>query len=866
MGQKERDGITIDNTVYMMDGKGKGFPISLRFVQWLFLLIGSYGGVFLFVETFSLSVDRSVIRLVIFLISIVIYFFMLYPYYDWTKIALVAFIYLFLMKRWLKALQNGFYILENAIIENASEYYQFSATYYKASYRSAREDMTLLIIMIVIPMIILLSYSLIRCKWINVTALVLLLPVAASFAFGITPPELYIIAYITTMLFLSRSYGLGRSSSYKEQRFMIHRNNSRSALVLALIVLMLFSMMKLIVTERRYDETNKIEEVKYQLQDYIMNFSIEDVSDRFKGMNIFPAKGNLGSGGINSGKLGSVDAVRFNNSEQLILRVPADSIREGIYLKGYVGAVYTGDRWEGHTKSMKNRYTKLLQELEENYQPVNGAVSLIQDITEMKKLNRLSSSYIMPENDNDYSLKKGDIEIKYVDANKKYIYAPYLTDFENESTIKYEYDLYAAPNEKLEEYEFIYYFGLDMKKIPLGSTNIDTFGESERLYRKFVYDAYTQMPKTGLDRIKEDFDRDDIGERVDTTEKAVAYVKDYLESNTSYTLSPGRLPKNKDFVEYFIYESKVGYCSHYASAGVMMLRALGYPARYVEGYAVDSSDIDYQKRFGRRKVESYTNNNITRGLYDYIEVSVKDDAAHAWAEVYIDGVGWFPVEFTSSVGLDGTGEVLRDMSGISDDITRDESETPTPTPKPTSKPTMTPIPKEEAEKSELPKVTEGPIRKEENGKVIPNEMTTEKAILRIIVIVIAVVILLITVFIIVRLMHRRNLGAYMDNRSKRAILIYRELERFLRALKVLPKWNSCLEDQLDLASENCPYIDKQELDSIMDAVKKARFGREVISQSELQRIESFYDKLYKQSSSELPSWKRRHYKIYITNL
>ena len=70
--------------------------------------------------------------------------------------------------------------------------------------------------------------------------------------------------------------------------------------------------------------------------------------------------------------------------------------------------------------------------------------------------------------------------------------------------------------------------------------------------------------------------------------KRINYVKSYLERHTDYSLSPGKLPRGKDFIEYFLYENKRGYCAHYASAATMIFRAMGIPARYVEGYAVGS--------------------------------------------------------------------------------------------------------------------------------------------------------------------------------------------------------------------------------------------------------------------------------------
>lgn len=96
---------------------------------------------------------------------------------------------------------------------------------------------------------------------------------------------------------------------------------------------------------------------------------------------------------------------------------------------------------------------------------------------------------------------------------------------------------------------------------------------------------------------------------------ACTKISEYLTRNQTYTTHPGDVPAGKDFVDYFLFENKRGYCVYYATAMVVLARASGYPARYVEGYRVDNYDAG-------------------RGLV------VTGQNAHAWAEVYLDGVGW----------------------------------------------------------------------------------------------------------------------------------------------------------------------------------------------------------------------------------
>lgn len=110
-------------------------------------------------------------------------------------------------------------------------------------------------------------------------------------------------------------------------------------------------------------------------------------------------------------------------------------------------------------------------------------------------------------------------------------------------------------------------------------------------------------------------------------------VAQELRGCASYNIDPGSLPAGVDPVEYFLGENRQGYCMHFATAGVLILRRLGVPARYVSGYVV-------------------TPGQFSRSSGGYM-ASVRDDAAHAWAEIWLEQVGWVPVEMTPGYGEAG---------------------------------------------------------------------------------------------------------------------------------------------------------------------------------------------------------------------
>lgn len=101
----------------------------------------------------------------------------------------------------------------------------------------------------------------------------------------------------------------------------------------------------------------------------------------------------------------------------------------------------------------------------------------------------------------------------------------------------------------------------------------------------------------------------------------------------SYTLEPGVY--GRDSADEFWFDRKAGFCEHIASSFVILMRALGQPARIVTGY-----------QGGER--------NALDGFW-----TVRQSDAHAWAEVWLSGRGWVRVDPTAAVAPARTGSLLR---------------------------------------------------------------------------------------------------------------------------------------------------------------------------------------------------------------
>ena len=100
----------------------------------------------------------------------------------------------------------------------------------------------------------------------------------------------------------------------------------------------------------------------------------------------------------------------------------------------------------------------------------------------------------------------------------------------------------------------------------------------------------------------------------------------FREQSFFYTLNPPRLGAHA--MDDFLFGSRRGFCEHYASAFVTLMRAAGLPARVVTGYQ----------------------GGAPNPLGDYWIVRQSD--AHAWSEVWLDGRGWVRVDPTAAVSPD----------------------------------------------------------------------------------------------------------------------------------------------------------------------------------------------------------------------
>lgn len=445
------------------------------------------------------------------------------------------------------------------------------------------------------------------------------------------------------------------------------------ALVVASVMLVsVFSIIGLRVTH--YKRSEKLNQKRKDITDAFDNFSFDNLGESLA--NISNAFGfNLD---FENHKLGTNDHISYRNVTDLTIKLEKP-IKGALYLKDYVGSVYRDNEWfefppstyEDEVFKDFEDYKIYPQDFPEVFEKIiydNYKDNNIWIVNSERKKKHIYAPY--------GTINTGSVQ----NLDLKYYFDLTVTPKEHkqgQSSYKFRHvntedvlnelkaytsgsdSRYRATIEKsvIQDYEwkdilFKYYkekypseddgyISLDSKIPYLPSVNdeyISKFTLTELIqknYQDFVYKNYLSVPETdAMMEIREKY-ASVLNTPHDNSVSGVAMMLDLIRETIArdceYSLQPGKTPSNRDFVNYFLLENKKGYCTSFASAGVILARMAGIPARYATGYIVVESDI----------------NSGNRNDAGSVTVDVKDNRSHAWAEIYIDEFGWIPYEFTA---------------------------------------------------------------------------------------------------------------------------------------------------------------------------------------------------------------------------
>ena len=278
-----------------------------------------------------------------------------------------------------------------------------------------------------------------------------------------------------------------------------------------------------------------------------------------------------------------------------------------LYLKGFIGEVYNGMGWEEIENKDLAEYAKDFYILHQNGFFGQSAVSSALETTGKQEYSAMS--------------------ITNLSACSKRAYLPYAVS--NAGFNNFEIGD-ANTNSFGKGYEIGYISGglsewykaqVELSEKQGAVTATDEHLANEQLYREFVkanYLGITEEAYAAIDSIFADSEAETATEIISEIllylEKGVTYDEDFSSNGGT------------DFAAFFLEKSARGYSVHYATAATLMLRYFGIPARYAEGYFLPAKEAaEYESG------ES---------------IILTENHAHAWAEYYLEGVGWIPFEVT----------------------------------------------------------------------------------------------------------------------------------------------------------------------------------------------------------------------------
>lgn len=882
--RKKALSVSFEDSINITSMKESGNHWIFACYQMILVFLGVCGSIMAFVSGLELSVHKGVLGIVM-LLSVLYYFFIFrYRKYSICTIPLTLFLFIFTVHRQWELFLNGFYYLENEIVDAVYHYFKVNLGHFIT--RGEKTVCLTFLFIIIIQVITFLFTIAIQGGILKLLCfLVLGIAVGVPLFLGKIPSFLgFLFCVVTILLLLSldRTVPFWVGSKKREQEEMETFYWQKIWMKTGLYTVGIFALLSILVlgigSDKRYQGLyEKQKKYAVSIEHTIREFSMKDFWEglKIKVEDVFFADRELlfnidkssNSGGLSGGKLGSGN-VRFTNETALKLTIPKDS--SSLYLKGYVGVNYTGESWEGMTGTQLSLYEKTMEELGRRQMPAQQQLNTILFFF-------LNHSIKLDPSVSAVELKQREMIIDYVNANRNFLYLPYITKSDTLEMAKPTEDSYYTPLRRKSSYHVNYYdikpeFLLDLwqngeyiSKEATADAFLDYY-KFEQSYKNYVYEIYAKEPK-GLQRLQElayDMKRleDDSQRGYNENEyilKQVKQIQNYLQWQTRYSLNPGEKPDNKDFAEYFLFDNRKGYCAHYATSAVLLLRCMNIPARYVEGYIVTKQDIRDGIAGGQGSVEYNTisNQRDLRGtleeLEDMVTVEIKDLNAHAWIEVYFTGFGWIPFEVTS--GYSTLSDIESLNPEVEEAIQSDLEPTKLPTNTPTPTITNTPTPTLEANaKPQLSTAPKDPGNSSDSASDYKQTKIVEliKKIVTSFIIIFAVIFAIVLRRNFVK-RHRKEKMSQRDHR--RAVLaIYEEMDRLFRVMSVQQNEK---EGYIQFANRLLEYEwIPNDFSEQLETVLCARFSEEEITYDQLNALFLYYKNLrksiYRKKGTTLP--------------
>ena len=329
-------------------------------------------------------------------------------------------------------------------------------------------------------------------------------------------------------------------------------------------------------------------------------------------------RARFGSDSLPQGNIAK--ASTMNAGSEDCLAIHFDGVPSGdMLLRGFTGATFEDGEWKTLPESA----------FEGNW---HGVVSWLAN-------NGLQPSFQLAAFDDARAAAgEGNISTKTMrvtahDASTRYVYAPasarsldrsdvqanldgtILSGMVGKDSYAVEYDD-VAPGEMLADAAFL-------------SEDETGYARAEAVFSAFSKEHYLDISADDAEAVRTYIFNEETWDETagESAYAVVSRVRTMLSTVASYEENPIDAPRGTSFARWFFSNAREGNSAYFATIATMAFREQGIPARYVEGYRVGAAELDAARD---------NNGDVLLGA----------NQAHAWCEIYIQGIGWTPIEVT----------------------------------------------------------------------------------------------------------------------------------------------------------------------------------------------------------------------------
>lgn len=593
-------------------------------------------------------------------------------------------------------INSGFQAFINVLYEKYSDYFALSTLREATEFISDR-TLTVSVAMIFVGsfLAILLNITISGYMSLIETFLITFPILQIVLYIDLKPNTIYLVmlisVYITVSILRRSSYyripAIGKSKTNyvtlknKRKNSWLHTyiTNSRGLLTVALYSVLFAGIFLVLCNNNFFNSFNSksvTNKLKNTTDEYVKIFVQEGVWGLLNRYN------NIG--GLNSGQIGGVGSVRPDYETDLeVTYVPLDTAT--VYLKGYCGVYYSGNRFATNYEYGKPNSPYRIQSyycLNEYLHPTGNYASMyIHNIDADPNFLYMPYDSIAYQDESSYAEASVTLDSHYPNSFSDHVgyfgkYMIELSENASESIINLTDDDYIdeLTDAGLYGSGSSYYMAIYDPYVP--NINYDYGYNIPEEYESAVYAECLQVPEElqeTLDNFIDEASLESYKGLIENIENdsdkaavildAAAALKLYYYREIPYTMAPGATPRNRDAIEFFLTDQRRGFCAHFAASAALILRELGIPTRYCEGYAIQFSDLNDNAMAVNADMNDWLDitDSSSYALYDetgLVTVEVSDAQAHAWVEIYLDGYGWIPYEFTPP----STEDTIQDFS------------------------------------------------------------------------------------------------------------------------------------------------------------------------------------------------------------